>query len=493
MSAVAAPAATPPSTEHRTLEQPQQSHHLPQLTAAARRVLGAALDDFEAALRAADARAHVDNDDARCLANEEFALLGCADHVRGDAARVRRYRNCIWVLRVVWSRLFLPSLHLSHSRRTALLSRECALVRICETRRLARLFGDWCASLRVRAPKDAFTRWLLTARMLEPADRGDWLLPSLGGRDGGLEHELAKAGVRAADAIVLAERLGEASRRAVRQVMLVADAQLRADDAGVAQLMSKLGPLTDADREFVRTAELVSPTRTDDLRRRHERSDGAAAANRTFEQSMTAMTMSYGAMGGGAADGEGYHGSVTPATFDALRSHCGVRAECFASPLNFTLADYWSAFGTAVDGPFGSLGSFFEPATCEYFCSQGGAFEANPPFLEEHMLAMALAFEIYLTQCTKPLSFVVFVPQWRDSPYFELLTQSSFKRAHFDAQKGHHQYLRGFNHRDTHSQSMISYAHTTVFFLQNDAAFAQKPFDSSVVEVVAASMRQGMK
>lgn len=448
-------------------------------------MLGAALDDFEAALRAADARAHVDNDDARCLANEEFALLGCGEHVRGDAARVRRYRNCIWVLRVVWSRLFVVASS-SSSLRRALLSRECALVRLLETRRMMRLFGDWCASLRVRPPKDAFTRWLLTTRMLEPLDRGDWLLPSLGGRDGGLEHELCKAGVRAVEASALAQRLGEASRRAVRQVMLMADAQLRGDDACVALLLSKLGPSTDSDREFVRTAELVSPTRTDDLRRRHER----AAVNHSFEQSMAAMTMSYGAMGGCASDGEGYHGSVTPATFDALRTHCGVRAECFASPLNCTLTDYWSAFGTTVDGPFGSLGSFFEPATSAYFCSQGGAFEANPPFLEEHMLAMALAFEIYLTQCTKPLSFVVFVPQWRDSPYFELLTQSSFKRAHFDAQKGQHQYLRGFNHRDTHSQSMVSYAHTTVFFLQNDAAFALKPFDGSVVDAVAASMRQ---
>ena len=102
-------------------------------------------------------------------------------------------------------------------------------------------------------------------------------------------------------------------------------------------------------------------------------------------------------------------------TFNVLEKTLGVVGEGFASPLNCTLSRFWSAF-PSIDRKFGSSGSFFDAGEAflekgehrlqfvlQTFCSAkwfkiGGAFELNPPFLEEHMLAMALALEVWLVQ-----------------------------------------------------------------------------------------------
>jgi hypothetical protein len=379
------------------------------------------------------------------VVDNALAALGRLDtDATASADAVRRRRNCVWAMRVVCCRLF------SHRRSNSvnsvnsvnmndpLLSLRCSTLRVLESRRLSRLLDDWCGETRRRAPKDALTRWLLTSRLLEPADGGDWLIPARGGRDGGLEHELYRTGLHRADAALMADRLGAAAQLAVLRLMRVADAEQRGDLARADALLVAAGD----DRELIRAAKELSDERRSDLRARFALS-GLPEAE--FERRVVAMTMSYAAMSGEATHGEGYHGAITRRTFDALAAHCGVQAECFASPLNCTLPQYWSAFGRSVDGCFGSLGSFFDAPAREHILARGGVFEANPPFLEEHMLAMAIAIELYLTRCTVPLAFVVFVPQWRDSPYFELLSASSFKRAYADLAKGEHQYIRGLS------------------------------------------------
>ena len=65
----------------------------------------------------------------------------------------------------------------------------------------------------------------------------------------------------------------------------------------------------------------------------------------------------------------------------------GCEHECFANPLNATLASYCSLHYDS-DRYFGSLGSFFD------FHPVRGNFEANPPFViksdevEHHMLTI---------------------------------------------------------------------------------------------------------
>lgn len=43
-----------------------------------------------------------------------------------------------------------------------------------------------------------------------------------------------------------------------------------------------------------------------------------------------------------------------------------------------------------------------------------GSFEANPPFCEELMEATVRHFEKLLSESHEPLSFIVFVPEWRE-------------------------------------------------------------------------------
>lgn len=484
----------PATTTTSTSASPRSraSLSIDEFSLATRRVLGdVLLAELRDAVAGAHAQAQIDNATSSSdLVDDALAALSRREPPASFSAdAVRRRRNCLWAARIVFCRLFADDSGVSGVSDVSdvsehpLLSLRCAAVRVFEARRLSRLLEQWCDDSRRRAPKDAFTRWLLTSRLLEPADRGDWLLPARAGRDGGLEHELNRCGFHRADAALLADRLGAAAQLSVLRLMRVADAERRADLALADALVAAAGD----DRELVRAAQSLSDERRSDLRARFARS-GLPEAE--FERRVAAMTMSYAAMGGEAANGEGYHGAITRRTFDALTAHCGVEAECFASPLNCTLPRYWSAFGRSVDGCFGSFGSFFDAPAREYILAHGGAFEANPPFLEEHMLAMAIAIELYLTRCTVPLAFVVFVPQWRDSPYFELLGASQFRRAHADLGKGEHQYVRGFQYRNVAGaqQKMVPYAHSTVFFLQNDAAFRAKPFDAAVVKAIVEAM-----
>lgn len=43
-----------------------------------------------------------------------------------------------------------------------------------------------------------------------------------------------------------------------------------------------------------------------------------------------------------------------------------------------------------------------------------GSFEANPPFCEELMDASLSHFERLLAETQEPLSFIVFLPEWRE-------------------------------------------------------------------------------
>ena len=81
--------------------------------------------------------------------------------------------------------------------------------------------------------------------------------------------------------------------------------------------------------------------------------------------------------------------------------------ECFASPFNCYFRQYCSAFGD-IDSYFGSRGPILD------FKPHCGSFEANPPFCEELMDAVVTHFERLLEDSLEPLSFMVFLPEWRD-------------------------------------------------------------------------------
>lgn len=82
------------------------------------------------------------------------------------------------------------------------------------------------------------------------------------------------------------------------------------------------------------------------------------------------------------------------------------------------------------------------------FKAVSGSFEANPPFCEELMEAMVNHFERLLADSPEALSFIVFIPEWRDPAPNALLRleNSNFKRKQVVVPAYEHEYRHGFQH-----------------------------------------------
>ncbi|KAF3855558.1 hypothetical protein F7725_016281 [Dissostichus mawsoni] len=178
--------------------------------------------------------------------------------------------------------------------------------------------------------------------------------------------------------------------------------------------------------------------------------------------------------GSGANEGSGLQGALPVPVFEALMRQFGVSFECFASPLNCYFKQFSSAFPD-TDGYFGSRGPFLS------FCPVSGSFEANPPFCEELMDAMVTHFEGLLEKSSEPLSFIVFVPEWRDpvTPALTRMEASRFLRHQMTVTAFEHEYRDEMYYRAVHG--------TAVIFLQNDAGFSKwAPTPERLAELTAA-------
>ncbi|XP_065840997.1 mRNA (2'-O-methyladenosine-N(6)-)-methyltransferase-like isoform X2 [Oscarella lobularis] len=166
-------------------------------------------------------------------------------------------------------------------------------------------------------------------------------------------------------------------------------------------------------------------------------------------------------------EGASFQCSLPVAVFKMLQAQFDVTMELCASPFNCYFRQYCSAFAD-TDGYFGSRGPFFQ------FYPVGGSFQINPPFEEEFMEAMVDHVEALLGSSRLPLSFIIFLPDWRDPPTSALtrLESSRYKRKQLLLPRGEHYYRVGFQHEvkpeDLHFRA---YCGTLIFFLQNDAGF----------------------
>ncbi|GFO20659.1 phosphorylated ctd-interacting factor 1 [Plakobranchus ocellatus] len=184
-------------------------------------------------------------------------------------------------------------------------------------------------------------------------------------------------------------------------------------------------------------------------------------------------------------EGKGNQGALTPSLMECLHRVFGVTFECFASPFNCYFRQYCSAFPD-TDGFFGSRGPFLD------FYPTSGSFEANPPFSDELMEAMVDHMESLLTESNEPLSFIVFIPDWRDPPTEALirLESSKFMRKSFVYPPFEHEYRHGFQHLPAAKAEMSSKAvfGTLAVFLQNEAGFKRwTPTPEKIRELVLAS------
>ena len=200
-----------------------------------------------------------------------------------------------------------------------------------------------------------------------------------------------------------------------------------------------------------------------------------------------------GAAGPDVAQREsGWHGSVPGPVLDAMQLHGGVTAECFASPLNATMATYFSAFPD-TDSYFGSCGSFFSvvPAT--------GSYEANPPFdvTVATLMAQAMVSALSLAKDSpEPLSFFVVMPfsdknktlpsteavmaafHTNRDPAATILTEYTIAATHAP-------YVDGYQQCQPDAY-FLTHLDTRLFLLQNKAATNLFPPNEAIAAIVAA-------
>lgn len=191
--------------------------------------------------------------------------------------------------------------------------------------------------------------------------------------------------------------------------------------------------------------------------------------------------------GSGQNEGQGTQGALPVSVFECLNRMFGVSFECFASPLNCYFKQYCSAFPD-TDSCFGSRGPILD------FKAVSGSFEANPPFCEELMEAMVNHFERLLADSPEPLSFIVFIPEWRDPAPNALLKleTSHFKRKQVVVPAYEHEYRHGFQHLVSKSELNVRSAHgTLVVWLQNNQGYQRWGPTDDRVEALLEAFRPG--
>ncbi|XP_067001786.2 mRNA (2'-O-methyladenosine-N(6)-)-methyltransferase [Anabrus simplex] len=190
---------------------------------------------------------------------------------------------------------------------------------------------------------------------------------------------------------------------------------------------------------------------------------------------------------GGHSEGQGTQAALPVTVFECLNRMFGVTFECFASPLNCYFKQYCSAFPD-TDSYFGSRGPILD------FKAVSGSFEANPPFCEELMEAMVNHFERLLADSPEPLSFIVFIPEWREPAPNALLKleASHFKRKQVVVPAFEHEYRNGFQHVVSKSELNVRSAHgTLVVWLQNNAGYQRWGPTEERVEALLEAFRPG--
>ena len=191
----------------------------------------------------------------------------------------------------------------------------------------------------------------------------------------------------------------------------------------------------------------------------------------------------------GTAGGEGAQnqGALPSAVMECLNKHFGVTFECFASPFNCYFRQYCSAFSD-IDSYFGSRGPILE------FKPNVGSFEANPPFCEELMDQVIIHFERLLEDSLEPLSFIVFLPEWRDPtpPALLKLEGSRWKRKQVVVPAMEHDYRHGFQHLVSKTEVSVKSLHgTMIVWLQNDAGYQRWGPTEDRVDALLDAFRPG--
>ena len=381
---------------------------------------------------------------------------------------------------------------LDDARKTAVLE----LRRYKLVKRLRHQLALKCGQLQVKPPLLVFERWLARA-MLEDADDAvpTPMFPAVDA-GGGLAQDLRRAGAEDAGAAAAADELA-AQAGAIAGKLTEAQGDDDDGEEGTgkkdAVTAEDAGPLLALKVNGEKPYMSVSKAHMGKLRAlycRHSLGGAPLPPEGTPEHgAFIAATFSllarYDALGGA-----GYQAALNETAFDVLKKRLGVGCEAFASPLNCRYGRFCSAFPD-VDGPFGSLGSFFQ------FAPTRGSFEMNPPFVPEVLMAAAERAESLLAAAEESggrLSFVVVVPAWRDVPMWRALDESRFKRGEtLVVPASDHGFCDGAQHcRPPRERHRVSSYDTGVFFLQTSAGARRWPVTDEIRAELVAAMKQAV-
>ncbi|CAM9119404.1 unnamed protein product [Ectocarpus sp. 4 AP-2014] len=332
--------------------------------------------------------------------------------------------------------------------------------------------------LGIRVKNEMFERWQFS-RKLKEGRRGDPILPAESFFDPGLDAELQVLGVHKAQSRNLCCELGRASKSALKTLkkqlrgvvngpaapVLAPSKRVAARKLDGNTYVLQLGKnkLRMNSAHYDKMKDLFSRSRVEGAARWQSFSTEhpPPAWIGDFHDCLFSCLMRYEALQGG-----GFQASMGGDAFDVLLKRFGARMECFASPFNCRYSRYCSAFPD-TDGPFGSVGSFFD------FQPTEGAYEANPPFVRDVILKMANHMDGLLQATAKALTFVVIIPCWEDSVGWKRLRDSAFLSKHIKLDQKDHGYCEGKQHLRRNRYRLASF-HTSVFFLQTEAARRQQ-------------------
>lgn len=181
----------------------------------------------------------------------------------------------------------------------------------------------------------------------------------------------------------------------------------------------------------------------------------------------------------GDNEGVTFHAAAPPKSFQEMFYDFDVQMEMFGSPLNCHFSNYCSAFPD-IDSWFGSCGTFQDFIKTP---NLSGSFEAGPPYTIEVMDQAANLILETLENSSNPLSFIYFVPEWRDplAHYHDILDNHKFNRSMVVLKGKDYHYVVGDQHRKG-SKLFILPMNTVIYFLQNDAGAMMYPTTSEKIE-----------
>jgi len=319
-----------------------------------------------------------------------------------------------------------------------------------------------------------FASWLCAARASENSLE---IVPSPSAlaNERELLSKLTKAGASASERRQASSRLARAANEARAAIALATNARRErvfVRRVEVARARTKV-VLTCGGVEVE-----VNERHFERLREMFEKRSGRDLSGDAFVNAAYCVLARYSSMQGGHHKAGNMQASAPPRAFDAMRVKFGVDFELFASPMNAYLGRFCSA-NVDTDRAFGSEGSAFD------FMPSEGSYEANPPFDEGVMAAMAAHLERTLASSAKPLSFCVIVPRWIDSPAWLRLAKSVYCTSNTTLEAKEHAFVSGGAHTRK-DQLTASAAATSFLTLQNKAGSKKWPASDEAIAAIRA-------